>query len=82
MEKNNVKIKDKTNFKYKFLEFFNCPNQTNSNFENKFFFIDDLKYKEENKGIKNNANKIIADGMKSKKILVEKSKEEKRSFII
>lgn len=82
IEKNNVKINGKENFKKIFLEFLSWFSQTNSNCEMIFFLIPVLKKEADIEGIRNNDRRIIPVGKKLRNWFVAKSKEENRSFII
>lgn len=62
--------------------FFSCKSQVNSSNIRGCFFTDDKKNDDENKGIINNARRIILVGKIFRNKFVEKSKEENKSFII
>lgn len=82
IEKNNVKINGKENFKNIFLEFLSWFNQTNSSCEIIFFLILLLKKDTDIEGIRNSDRRIIPVGKKLRNWFVAKSKEENKSFII
>lgn len=80
--KNKVRMKDETNFKYEFFEFLSWKDQKNSRNENNIFLFEVKKNTLEKNGINNKANRIIAAGKMLRKLLVAKSKDENKSFII
>ncbi len=82
IEKKTAKIYLKAAFKYTLFEFLSWENQVSSKRENGNFLVDDKKNVEEKKGIIKRERRTIPVGNILRNKFVEKSKEEKRSFII